>query len=279
VEWETQIRLICFFGIFAVMALWELAAPRRSMRVGRGMRWAANIGIVVVDTVLLRIAFPMAAVGFAVFAAQRGWGLFNVLAWPIALEVIVCVVALDFIIYLQHRLFHAVPLFWRLHMVHHADADFDVTLALRFHPIEILLSMVIKFVAVAALGPPALAVLVFEVLLNGMAMFNHSNVRMPRALDGLLRLVLVTPDMHRVHHSVDVRESNSNFGFNLPWWDRICGTYEAQPSEGHEGMTIGLSQYQNHPRQGLGWLLLLPFRGKTGAYALFRRASSGRREE
>jgi sterol desaturase/sphingolipid hydroxylase (fatty acid hydroxylase superfamily) len=264
---ESFVRLGSFLGIFVVMALWEMAAPCRELITQRRSRWVHNLGIVVVDTLLVRVVAPAGAVGFAWFAAARGWGVLNLVDLPYWAAVVVSVIVLDFVIYLQHVMFHAVPALWRLHMVHHADIDFDVTTAVRFHPVEILLSMVIKAAAIAALGPPALAVLIFEVLLNGTATFNHANVSLPAGLDRALRWIVVTPDMHRVHHSVVIDESNSNFGFNLPWWDRLMGTYTPQPAAGHQGMTIGLTQFQQK-RQSLLWMLLLPFRGSPGDYPL-----------
>ena len=222
---EPAIRLGCFIGVLVVMALWEMLAPRRRLGVGRPVRWLSNFGLVVLDTVAVRLLIALGAVGMAVLAQEHGWGLLNVVAVPSWLAVGLAVVALDFAIYLQHVLFHAVPLLWRLHMVHHADLDFDVTTGVRFHTIEILLSMSIKLAVVALLGAPALGVLIFEVLLNATSMFSHGNVRLPAWLDRLLRLVVVTPEMHRVHHSVHRCETNSNFGFNLPWWDYLFGTY------------------------------------------------------
>ncbi|MFA7387079.1 MAG: sterol desaturase family protein, partial [Thiohalobacteraceae bacterium] len=218
---EAPIRLGFFLGIFAIMALWELAAPRRPLTQSKGGRWGNNIGLVVFNTVLLRLVFPAAAVGMALFAREQGWGVLNYFEVPYVLAVIGAVLVLDFFIWLQHVMVHAVPALWRLHRVHHADLDFDVTTGARFHPIEILLSMGIKFAVIAVLGPPVLAVILFEILLNATSMFNHSNVRIPVGIDRVLRLFVVTPDMHRVHHSIEDDETNSNFGFNLPWWDRL----------------------------------------------------------
>jgi len=268
---EPAIRLFAFAGIFAVMAAWEIAAPRRDQRIGRGTRWPSNIGVVVLDTVLVRLLFPTTAVGLALVAEAKGWGLFRALALPIWVSVPLAVLALDLAIYLQHVLFHAVPALWRLHRMHHADLEFDVTTGARFHPIEILLSMGIKLGVVAALGAPAVAVLAFEVLLNATSMFNHSNVRMPARLDRVLRWIVVTPDMHRVHHSIAARETNSNFGFNLPWWDRLFGTYRDQPAAGHEGMTIGIEQFRDPAEQRLDHMLTQPFRDDDRSYALGRR--------
>ena len=269
--YEPYIRLGAFGGVFAVMALWELIGPRRTMTIGRGWRWPNNLGVVVANTLLVRLIFPTTAVGLALLAETRGWGLFNLMAFPAWVGVVSSVVILDLAIYLQHVLFHAVPSLWRLHRMHHADLEFDVSTGLRFHPIEILLSMIIKFTVVAALGAPALAVLIFEVLLNATSMFNHGNVRIPTGLDRMLRWIVVTPDMHRVHHSILSRETNSNFGFNLPWWDRLFGTYRAQPKAGHEAMTIGIEQFREPRELGLDRMLLQPFRDDAGRYPLGRR--------
>ena len=269
--YEPLIRLGAFGGVFAVMAIWEFVGPRRIQSIGRGWRWPNNLGVVVVNTLLVRILFPTTAVGLALVVEARGFGLLNVVALPAWFGVLASVVILDFAIYLQHVLFHAVPALWRLHRMHHADLEFDVTTGLRFHPIEILLSMVIKFTVVAALGAPAAAVLIFEVLLNATSMFNHSNVRIPLGLDSVLRWFVVTPDMHRVHHSILSRETNSNFGFNMPWWDRLFGTYRAQPAAGHEGMTIGIEQFRDSRELGLDRMRLQPFRGDAGRYPLGRR--------
>src|SRR5262245_19339652 len=269
---ESVIRLSCFAGVLALMALWEALAPRRRPTVGRPVRWFSNLGLVALDTLAVRFLIPLGAVGMALVARERGWGLLNNAALPGWLAVVVSVVVLDLVIYLQHVMFHAVPLLWRLHMVHHADLDFDTTTGVRFHPGEILLSMGIKMGAVVLLGAPALGVLAFEVLLNATSLFNHGNVRLPGWLDRALRLVVVTPEMHRVHHSVLVRETNSNFGFNLPWWDFLFGTYRARPAAGHEGMTIGLEQFRDERKADrLHWMLALPFVGRPGDYPVNRR--------
>ncbi|MCM2308718.1 MAG: sterol desaturase family protein [Sulfuritalea sp.] len=266
---EAAIRLAAFFGIFALMASWETAAPRRTRLHSRTVRWTANLGLVVFNTVLVRLLFPFAAVAFAVLATQRGWGLLNNLALPQWAALVLAVVALDFAIYLQHVMFHAVPALWRLHRVHHADPDFDVTTGARFHPIEIMLSMLIKFSVIAVLGAPAAAVLVFEILLNATAMFNHANVKLPAGFDAQLRLLLVTPDMHRVHHSTDVAEANSNFGFNLPWWDRLFGTYRAVAQMPQERMAIGVQGLTGDPRcVSLAGLLAIPFLDAGRDYAI-----------
>lgn len=266
---EPAIRLAAFFGIFALMATWEAAAPRRVRLHSRRQRWSANLGLVVLNSLLLRLVFPLAAVGFASFADERGWGLLNNLALPQWAALVFAVVALDFAIYLQHVMFHAVPVLWRLHRVHHADPDFDVTTGARFHPIEIVLSMLIKFSVIAVLGAPAAAVLVFEVLLNATAMFNHANLKLPAGVDTGLRQLLVTPDMHRVHHSTDVAEANSNFGFNLTWWDRLFGTYRAAARLPQESMAIGVRDLTGDPRcVSLPGMLLLPFLDAGRNYAI-----------
>jgi sterol desaturase/sphingolipid hydroxylase (fatty acid hydroxylase superfamily) len=268
---EPQMRLIVFAGVFAVMAAWEMLAPRREQRIGRGARWPSNIAIVILDTVLVRLVFPTTAVGLALLAEAQGWGLLHALSLPGWASILFAVIALDFAIYLQHVLFHAVPALWRLHRMHHADLEFDVTTGARFHPIEILLSMSLKLGVVAALGAPAIAVLIFEVLLNATAMFNHSNVCMPLWVDGVLRWIVVTPDMHRVHHSIVPSETNSNFGFNLPWWDRLFGTYRSQPAVGHDAMTIGIQQFRELREQRLDRMLTQPLREDDHSYALGRR--------
>jgi sterol desaturase/sphingolipid hydroxylase (fatty acid hydroxylase superfamily) len=268
---EPAIRLSAFAAIFATMVLWELLAPRRSQAIGRLRRWPSNIGIVVLDTLLVRLVFPIATVGVALLAQSHGWGVFHALEIPAWLAVIASLILLDLAIYLQHALLHAVPVLWRLHRMHHADLEIDVTTGARFHPLEILLSMAIKLGVVAALGAPAVAVLVFEVLLNATSMFNHGNVNLPRRLDRVLRWLVVTPDMHRVHHSLVPRETNSNFGFNLPWWDRLCGTYRAQPAAGHQAMTIGIDQFRDPGELRLDRMLLQPFRDDDRSYPLGRR--------
>jgi len=269
---ETVIRLTAFFGVLALVAVAEIILPRRRLTASKLRRWASNLGIVFLNSLFVRLLLPATAAGFAVVAAQRGWGVFNVLDAPAWVSIIASVVFLDFAIYLQHVMFHAVPALWRLHRMHHADLDFDVTTGARFHPIEILLSMLIKFAVIAVIGAPAAAVIIFEVLLNATAMFNHGNFRLPAGLDRVLRLFVVTPDMHRVHHSIEDHETNSNFGFNLPLWDRLFGTYKDQPDAGHEAMTIGIRDYRE-PKLAtdLPGMLILPFLGRVTGYAINRR--------
>jgi sterol desaturase/sphingolipid hydroxylase (fatty acid hydroxylase superfamily) len=268
---EPLIRLGAFFLVFLVMARWEVLAPRRQQTFGRSARWPHNIGLLLVDVALLRVVAPGAAIALALAGESRGWGLVNALALPAWIAIPLAVVLLDLAIYFQHVMFHAVPTLWRLHRVHHTDLDFDVTTGTRFHPIEILLSTGIKCAAVAAIGAPAIAVLAFEVLLNATSIFNHANARLPLAVDRVLRWLIVTPDMHRVHHSVIYNETNSNFGFNLPWWDRVFGTYRAQPAAGHEGMTIGVDAFRTREDLRLDRLLAQPFRESPGGYAINRR--------
>jgi sterol desaturase/sphingolipid hydroxylase (fatty acid hydroxylase superfamily) len=266
-----MIRLAAFVVVFAAVALWELAAPRRAQRYGRRVRWPHNLGLLALDVLVVRIVAPGAVVGVALAAEEHGWGFLNVVALPGWAAFAVGLVLLDLAIYFQHVMFHAVPTLWRLHRVHHADQDFDVTTGTRFHPIEILISVVIKCAAVAAVGAPALAVLAFEILLNATAMFNHANASLPRALDRWVRWLVVTPDMHRVHHSVLYDETSSNFGFNLPWWDRLFGTYRAEPRLGHDAMTVGVDAFRSSEDLRLDRLLIQPFRNTPGQYPINRR--------
>jgi sterol desaturase/sphingolipid hydroxylase (fatty acid hydroxylase superfamily) len=261
-EDEAGLRLGFFFGIFAVMALWELAAPRRVLRNSKAKRWLNNLAITFLNSFLVRWLFPVAAIGTAYVSAERGWGVLNSVELPWPVETAAAVVVLDLAIYAQHVVFHLAPPLWRLHRMHHTDLDLDVTSGARFHPVEILLSMLIKMGVVAAIGASAFSVLAFEILLNATSMFNHSNVNMPAGLDRALRLFIVTPDFHRVHHSVLIRETNSNYGFNLPWWDRLFRTYRAQPAKGHKDMRIGLANYQDARWLTLRWMLAVPLMKK-----------------
>lgn len=256
---EPLIRLGFFAGIFVILAFAEALLPRRRSTEAMYLRWPSNLGMMVINTLAARVLLPTGAVGMSLLAEEWSWGIFNNVELPFPIVVVLCIVTLDLTIYLQHRMFHAMPLLWRLHRVHHADVDFDVTTGVRFHAIEIALSLLIKIGAVALLGAPALAVLIFEIALNATALFNHANLRLPDWLDRVLRWIVVTPDMHRVHHSTLRMETNSNFGFNFPWWDYLFGTYMAQPREGHEQMTIGLSEYRDGAWARLYWLLLMPF--------------------
>jgi len=270
---EPAIRLAFFLAMLIAMAALEVLAPRRQRLFSRWVRWPSNLGLVALNILVLRLTFPVAAVGLAALGAQRGWGLLNSLALPSWVTIVVAVLLLDLAIYLQHVMMHAVPALWRLHRMHHADLDFDVTTGARFHPVEILLSMGLKLAVVAVLGAPALGVLLFEVILNATSMFNHGNVAVPERLDRLLRGFVVTPDMHRVHHSALPNETNSNFGFNLPWWDRLLGTYRAQPAAGHTGMTIGLDAFRDPAQLRLDRMLVQPLVGSAGQYPINRRSA------
>jgi sterol desaturase/sphingolipid hydroxylase (fatty acid hydroxylase superfamily) len=275
---EPLIRLGAFLGVFAIVALWEAVAPRRRAAFTRRARWPHNFGLLVLNGVVVRLVAPGAAIAVALAGEAHGWGLVNALALPPWIAIPLAIVLLDLAIYFQHVTFHAVPALWRLHRVHHTDLDFDVTTGTRFHPIEILVSTLIKMAAVAAIGAPAVAVLVFEVLLNATAMFNHANGRLPVWLDRWVRLLVVTPDMHRVHHSIVYNETNSNFGFNLPWWDRLFGTYRAQPAAGHEAMTLGVDAFRGREDLRLDRLLVQPFRDTPGGYSINRRPDPARAE-
>jgi len=268
-----MVRIAAFSLVFGAVALWEFAAPRRKPFFARRSRWPHNLGLLLVDVVVLRLLAPGAAIAVAWAAQEQGWGLLGALSLPSWLAVLIGVVLLDLAIYFQHVMFHAVPTLWRLHRVHHADLDFDVTTGTRFHPVEIVISTGIKCAAVAAIGAPPIAVLIFEVLLNATAMFNHANASLPARVDRWVRLLVVTPDVHRVHHSVRYEESSSNFGFNLPWWDRLFGTYRAQPAAGHEAMTIGVDAFRSAGELRLDRLLLQPLRDTPGRYPI-----NGRRE-
>jgi sterol desaturase/sphingolipid hydroxylase (fatty acid hydroxylase superfamily) len=264
------IRLSAFAIVFAAMSLWEWMAPRRAVGISIRVRWLNNLALVALNTLMVRAVFPLLPVGLAILAQERNWGLFNVLQLPSWIVWLGSLLIFDLAIFLQHVMFHAIPALWRLHRVHHADLEFDVTTGLRFHPLEILLSTAIKLVVVAAIGPPAVVVAAFEVLLNATSMFNHGNVRMPLGVDRVLRGVVVTPDMHRVHHSIDPRETNSNFGFNLSWWDRLLGTYRAQPQAGHDMMTIGIELFRTRRDLWLDRMLIQPALGRAGGHLLER---------
>ncbi len=260
---EPIIRLGSFLSLFAILAIAEALAPRRVRSVSRWYRWANNLFIVVINTLVLRLLFPAAAVGLALYVESNGWGLLPLLGLSQPVTTILSVLLLDLVIYGQHVAFHKVPLLWRLHRMHHADLDFDVTTGLRFHPAEIILSMVIKFAAIAALGAPPVAVLLFEIILASTSLFNHSNLRLALSADAILRLIIVTPDMHRVHHSILREETDSNFGFNVPWWDRLFGTYRAQPNAGHEAMQIGLQVFRTERDLRVDRMLIQPFIGSA----------------
>lgn len=267
---EPLIRLACSAGIFSLVGAWEAYNPCRARILSRWRRWPSNLGIAALNTVLPRILFPTATIGFATFVEANNWGLLQLLGLPEPVTIALAIIALDLAIYLQHVLFHAAPSLWRLHRMHHADTEFDVTTGSRFHPLEIIISLGIKLVLVAALGAPAIAVLLFEILLNGTSTFNHANLKIAARTDKFLRLLVVTPNMHRVHHSITPSETNTNFGFSLPWWDHLFGTYRAQPALGHEAMTIGIDQFRSRRDQQLDRMLLQPFIGANENYPMGR---------
>ncbi len=269
--YEPLLRLTAFVTVFALMAVWEFAAPRRKREHSRQWRWPHNLALLAIDIAFIRVLAPGAAIAVAMAGEVNGWGLLNVVQPPTWLGILLAVAFLDLAIYFQHVAFHAVPTLWRLHRVHHTDLDFDVTTGTRFHPLEILISTGLKCAAVAAIGAPVVAVLAFELLLNASSMFNHGNVRMPAGLDRWLRWLVVTPDMHRVHHSIVFNETSSNFGFTLPWWDRLLGTYWAQPAGGHEGMTIGVDAFRSHDDLRIDRLLIQPLLDNPGGYPINRR--------
>ncbi|MBF0264350.1 MAG: sterol desaturase family protein, partial [Gammaproteobacteria bacterium] len=249
-----------------------IISPKRTLTVSKFKRWINNIGLVFLNSLILRVLFPAAAVGMAFFAQQQGWGILYYYEVPTLAAIIISIIAMDFIIYLQHVMVHAVPALWRLHRVHHADLDYDVTTGARFHPLEIILSMLIKFATIIVLGAPVVAIIIFEVILNALAMFNHGNIALPDIMDKVLRWLIVTPDMHRIHHSVEDDETNSNFGFNLTWWDRVFGTYRQDPRDGQQGMTIGIHHYRDTEEvNGILGMLLLPFKGHINEYAINTR--------
>jgi len=257
---EPALRLGAFLGVLGAMMIWEVAAPRRAARLARLARWPSNLGIAALNTGVIRFLCPITALGMALLASERGWGLLNLTPMPAWQAIPLAFLLLDLAIYLQHRLFHAVPVLWRLHRMHHADLEFDVSTGLRFHPVEIVLSMLIKMAVIGLVGAPAAAVVIFEIALNASSMFNHANVRIAPRRDAWLRRLVVTPDMHRVHHSILPDETDSNFGFNLPWWDRLLGTYRPQPRAGHDGIVIGIPDFRDPSELRLDRMLLQPLR-------------------
>ncbi|WP_037493877.1 sterol desaturase family protein [Sneathiella glossodoripedis] len=260
IQHEPIVRMTFFLGTLVAVAAWEILSPRRSLRVSKSFRWIHNMGVTIFNSFILRFLFPVLAVGFAAICELNNWGVLNLVNLPIAFEILIALIIQDLVIYFQHVLFHYVPLFWRFHKMHHADPDYDVTTGARFHPVEIAFSMVIKIGVVFLLGPPVIAVILFEIILSSMAMFNHANATLPANIDKSVRKLIVTPDMHRVHHSVKPSEHHRNFGFNLSIWDRLFRTYKETPDDGHMGMTIGLSNYQDNLKQSFFWLLSLPFK-------------------
>lgn len=278
-ESENIVRLGIFLGIFATLAILETVKPRRRLTVSKARRWFTNLCIIALNPLTVAMVFPLLPTGVALLASEHNWGLLSQPVIPSWLQIVGGIVLLDLVVYTQHVLHHAVPALWRLHMVHHTDLDFDLTTGLRFHPLEIVVSMMIKLSAVAAIGPQPLAVLLFEVALNATSLFSHSNIHIPEKIDRLLRLLVVTPDMHRVHHSVIIRETNSNFGFNLPWWDRLFGTYKDQPVNDHQDMAIGLAQFRDLRELSLLRVLVLPFSGDSGAVPINRNTKQENRDD
>lgn len=254
---EGTLRLSIFLGVLILMGVLEAAFPARKRLQKRSSRWATNLSLVVIDTLAIRFLFPVIAVGAAFWAQAEGWGVLNLISLPTWLTVLLAVIVLDMMIYWQHVAFHRIPILWRLHKVHHADRDLDASSGLRFHPVEIVISMIYKIVVVVALGAPVVAVIIFEILLNACALFNHANIRLPRWLERPLRQVMVTPALHRIHHSVIERETNTNFGFSVIWWDKIFRSYTDTPKG---ELTLGLSEYQTDAPSGLVWSLIAPFK-------------------
>ena len=256
---EAFIRFGFFLGLLLLFSILESIYPRRGRVYPRKFRWPNNLGVLVAGSLVSRVVPALLPFSAALLAAQQQFGLFRMAALPGWAAFVLTILLLDLIIYWQHRLLHTLPLLARIHRMHHTDRDIDATTALRFHPLEIFLSMIIKTAAVWILGAPAPAVLVFEIILNGTAMFNHANLFIPYRVDSELRKVLVTPDMHRIHHSVRTTERNSNYGFALAWWDRLFGSYTAEPADGYEGMGIGIKGYEERRHQLITWMLALPF--------------------
>lgn len=263
-EATAALRLSVFCSVFILVAVAELLWPRRPLSTSKKRRWFCNLSMIVIDTFAIRLLLPLMPLGMSVLATDQGWGLLNQVAWPGWFEAGIAILVLDLIIYLQHRAFHRIPFFWRFHRMHHTDLDLDVTSGHRFHPVEILFSFFIKLAAIVLIGAPAAAFVLFEILLNASSLFNHGNMNIPVSVDRWLRMLVVTPDMHRVHHSVHPAETDSNFGFNVPWWDRLLKTYRDQPRDGHLGMLIGLKEFRDENKLGLGYLLALPFKGRNG---------------
>ncbi len=258
-----QSRLIIFFAVLLIMAILEFLLPKRKVNAKRGIRWSSNIGIVVLDSIVARIILPTTTIAVALYADAKGLGLFNIIFQDSWLAIVLSILVLDLLIYGQHVVFHKISWLWRFHRMHHSDVHIDVTTGIRFHPVEIILSLLIKFAAILILGVPALAILLFEIILNATAMITHSNLSIPAWLDKLLRIIFVTPDMHRVHHSVHRNETDSNYGFNFSLWDRLFGTYIDQPKDTHEKMQIGINRFRDDREQYIDKLLTQPFREDT----------------
>lgn len=270
-EYESYIRLGSFLGIFALLTIWEISSPKRELLQLRRFRWFSNIGLIVLSSVLIRFILPTAAVGVALHVEQEQLGFLNLYELPFIVQFIFAFILLDLAIYFQHVMFHALPLFWRFHRVHHSDLDCDITTGLRFHPFEMIISIVFKFLIIASIGAPVLAVVLFEIILNAASMFTHSNIKIPSTIERMVRWFIVTPDMHRIHHSIEENETNSNFGFFISAWDRLLGTYIHVPEKGHVNMQIGLQRFREPKWQNLRWLIYLPFVDKTNGYSINKR--------
>jgi sterol desaturase/sphingolipid hydroxylase (fatty acid hydroxylase superfamily) len=264
---ESAIRLGFFLGMFVLLAVWELVAPRRASQASKAIRWTNIAALAIVNMLMVRVLLPLAAVGLAAFVNERGSGVLNMLPVPYPMAIIASLLAFDLAVYLIHLAFHAAPVLWRMHRVHHSDVDVDVATAVRFHPIQVVLSTLIKFAVILALGAPVLAVVLFETVFQALVLFNHTNIHISPAADRVLRWFIVTPDMHRIHHSVRLSETNSNFGFALPWWDRLFGTYRAEPLAGHEQMTLGIEMFRAQRHFRLDRMLLNPFLDERGPHA------------
>lgn len=270
-ENEAYIRLGSFLGLFALLTFWELSSPKRGLLELRRFRWISNIGLIVISSILVRFILPTAAVGVALVVEQNNLGFLNYFDLSFASRFVLAFILMDLSIYFQHVMFHALPLFWRFHRVHHSDLDCDISTGLRFHPFEIVISIIFKFIVIAAVGVPVITVVIFEVILNAASMFTHSNIKMPSSFERLLRWFIVTPDMHRIHHSIKENETNSNFGFFISLWDRLLGTYTAEPEGGHAKMVIGLSNFREPKWQNLRWLIYLPFVTQVNDYSINKR--------
>ena len=270
-DYESYIRLGSFIGLFALLTIWEISTPKRELLELRRFRWISNIGLIIISSLLVRFILPTAAVGIALHVEQENWGFLNHYDLPFALQFLLAFILMDLAIYFQHVMFHALPLFWRFHRVHHTDLDCDITTGLRFHPFEIVISILFKFLVIATIGAPVVAVVIFEITLNAASMFTHSNIKIPSTLERIVRWFIVTPDMHRIHHSIEENETNSNFGFFMSIWDRLLGTYTKEPEGGHTNMKIGLRNFREPKWQNLRWLIYLPFVTKVNDYSINRR--------
>lgn len=275
-QYESVIRLGSFLGLFALLTIWEISSPKRELLQLRRFRWFSNIGLIVISSVLIRFIIPTAAVGVALHVEQHQVGFLNLYNMPFIVQFLLAFILMDLAIYFQHVMFHALPMFWRFHRVHHSDLDCDITTGLRFHPFEMIISILFKFLVILSIGAPVLAVVIFEVILNAASMFTHSNIKLPSAIEPIVRFIIVTPDMHRIHHSMNENETNSNFGFFISIWDRLFGTYIKEPEKGHENMEIGLSFFREPKWQNLRWLIYLPFVTQIHGYAINKRKMENR---